>query len=298
MQNTYEKYAGQSFGTPAPGNTISVHTPLAKSQRDLNETKVKEYLNQHEGINWDLFGYVKGMRFGDGREVIYDGQHRIFAVKKILPHIKEVPAHIVDGSPELAAKYFDAVNGGSSSNLNSEQKFFAKVEAGDEFAKEIETTIKKTKWSIGKVNAAKTHRPAKYANAVKAIGFGESAFLRSCDIIDQVFPEGPADNLLSGMSRLLSMDEYKELGNPNKAIGQRFVQWLINIKTIGATPKNLEFKKYRNTGPWYDAIAYGLARHFFQTERSQGRSVPSIKTIKDVWEKPVKDADDFESLVF
>jgi len=291
-------YIGCAYNTPALGERISVHTPLAVSQRELNTTKIKEYIMKHKGLDWNLFGYVTAMRFHNGKIVLVDGQHRVELVKTLLPDVLEVPAHLMDGTPELAARYFDAMNGGSSSTLKSEETFWAKLQAGDEFAISIADTIRKTRFSVGKVNADPKHRPAKYANIVKAIGFGESEFLRSAAIIDEVFPTGPADNLLSGMARLLSIDEYHELGDPNKAIGRRFVKWLKDIKKIGATPKNLEFKKYRNAGPWYDAVAYGLARHYFQTERSLGRTVPSIKPIKDLWDKPVKDADDFESLVF
>jgi len=296
--NKIDDYVGVAYNTPAPGATVSVHTPLAISQRPLNQTKLKEYANKHKGVDWNLFGYVTAMRFENGKIVLVDGQHRTELVKILLPDVHEIPAHIMDGTPELAAKYFDAMNGGSSSNLKSEETFWAKLQAGDEFAKSIANTIQKTRWNVGKVNANPHHRDAKYANIVKAITFSESAFVRSSEIIDEVFPKGPADNLLSGMTRLLSIPEYADLGNPKKAIGKRFVQWLKDIKKIGASPKNLEFKKYRNAGPWYDAVAYGLARHYFQTERSLGRTVPSINTIKEIWDKPRKDADDFESLVF
>lgn len=292
-------YVGVAYNTPAPGDRISVHTPLALSQRPLNITKVKEYVKHHQGVDWNLFGYVTAMRLKNGEMLLVDGQHRRELVKTYLPDVQEIPAHIIDGTPELSARYFYAMNGGSSSHLKSEEVFWAKLQAGDEFATSIADTLSKTQWSVGKVNTNKANtRSCKYANAVKSIGFSEDAFIRSTQIIDEVFPTGPADNLLSGMSRLLSIPQYAELGNPNKAIGKQFVQWLKNIKAIGASPKNLEFKKYRNTGPWYDAVAYGLARHFFQSQRSIGRSVPSIRTIKDIWERPMLMADDFESLVF
>jgi hypothetical protein len=294
----YEKFQGSVTGTPAPGLTVSINTPLAVSQRPLNETKIREYISKHQGINWDLFGYVKAMCFSSGKTVIYDGQHRIEIVKLICPHIEEVPAHIVQGTPELAAKYFWEENGGSKSNLSTSEQFWAKVQAKDEFALEIAKTISKTNFAVGKVNSVHANRQAKYANIVKAISFSEPAFLRSCQIIDEVFPDGPADNLLSGLSFLLSIPEYAELGNPKKAIGRHFVQWLHQLKAVGANPKNLEFKKYRNNGPWYNAVAYGLARHFFQARRSQGKQCPGIEIIHDIWNKPVEEADDFDSLVF
>ena len=292
-----EAYLGRESGTPAPGNTVPVNTPMAISQRDLNTKRVDEYICKHGGVNWDLFGYVKAMRLPNGGLVIIDGQHRINLVKRVLPRTECVPAHIVEGTAELAAKYFDDLNSGSTKTLNSEEKFWAKLQAGDAFAKMIADCVQHTDYALGKFNKQGNTVNLKYANTVKAIRMGKDHFLTACAVTHTVWPQQTGvDNLISGMTRLFQV--YPELGNPELKIHHNFVQWLRDLKrTLNVKPKNLEFKKYRNNGAWYDAVAYGLARKYFQMIRERGHTTPPLNKIKEIWEQGARSDDDFESLI-
>lgn len=299
--NKYEKLVGKSYGTPAPGNRVNVNTALAFSQRDLKMQKVKDYAFQQNGVNWDHFGYVKVVQYDNGKLEILDGQHRLQLVKDLLPEVREVPAHIIHGTPEYAAQTFVDLNDIGITPLSAEEKFWALVVAKESKALLLQNVLEKTRYSIGKVNAKEDHRPLRFPNAKKAIGFGASAFIRSCAICDEVWPKGRiSDQLISGMSRLLSIPEYEDVGNPNRKIGRDFVQWLHFVNK--AIPSNvqtaLEFGKLQNKGPWYNATAWGLCSAFMKRQRYEGKPSINIKTMKDIWDKPIREMeDDTHSLI-
>jgi len=286
--NKYEKLVGKSYGTPAPGKRVSVNTALAFSQRDLRMQKVKDYAYQQNGVNWDHFGYIKVVEYADGKLEVLDGQHRLQLVKDLLPEVKEVPAHVIPGTPEYAAKTFVTLNDTGITSLNADDKYWALCVAKDSKALMLKSVLEKTRYSIGKVNAKSRHRPLRFPNAQKAIGFSANAFIRSCEICDDVWPTGRiSDQLISGMSKLLSIPEYEAIGDPNKKIGKDFVEWLRFVN--GAIPSNvqkaLEFGKHKNQGPWYNATAYGLCNAFMKRQRYEGKTHINIKVIKDIWER-------------
>lgn len=286
-----EQCIGVQYNTPAPGNRVSVNTPLAKSQRDLNDTKWQQHLMDEGGLDWDQFGYITVTELPNGKRVVTDGQHRLAKVKYCLPEVTEVPALIVKGDAKRAAHLFDRLNFEGVDPAKSKDLFHSKCVRGDEFALELRDILQKTHYHIGKVNRQEHTTEIKYANFLKAVKFGQTAFLQAAETIHRVWPRGRAvDNLLSGMSRLFSIEEYRDLGDTNTALGRHFRQWLLDLKRVGATPKKLEFAVYRNNGPWYDAVAYGLARHFLSTQRGLGRRVPNIATMESIWKKPVEDA--------
>jgi hypothetical protein len=184
------------------------------------------------------------------------------------------------------------MNGGASAALKSEETFLANIHAGDKHALMLEEILKKTRFSVGAVNASINHRSIKFANFVKCVKMGETAFLRAATIIDTSWPTGSIDdNLLSGMTRLFVVPEYEDLMDTTKAVGRDFQTWIQNHANNGVTQKDLSFVKYRNAGPWYDSGAYGLARHFFKHQRSKNKVAMNLKYIKDVWESHAKDGD-------
>jgi hypothetical protein len=298
MTTVFEKYHGISRGTPAPGARIPITTPLAPMQRPLNIKKVEEYVSKSGGIDWNLFGYATAVQFPDGRLQLINGQHRIHAVSETLPSVTEVPAHIISLSDaQYAAVLFDYMNGGASSALKSEDQFYAKLFAKDAQALELERILKLTKFNVGQVNAASNHRQIKYANFVKCVKFSEIAFLQAAHIIDTVYPNNAVnDNFLSGLSRLFSLKDYNDFGDPTTANGKQFINWLTTLASAGVGQKTLEFKKLRNAGPWYDAAAYGLCRAFLKQQRGIGRKVPKVAQIKAIYDSHFKDEDDSDSI--
>lgn len=293
------KYLGCAYGTPAKGDRVSINIDSVDSQRDLNETKCWEYINKHGGIDWNLFGYVKVARFPNGVEKLIDGQHKTWCVKQILPDVTEVPADIIDCSPMDAAKYFDELNGGSNNKISPEDRFWSQVCRGNDFAVVLKNTLEKTKFSIGKANRKENCRPMKYSAFRKSLACGETQFLRACEIIDEVFPKDRGyDLLIEALSKLFAVKEYQDLMDGSRGIGKNFVTWLKSLRNDHAqTPGKFKFKKYYNAGPFSVAVAYGLAKYFFATERSKGRKTPSVKIIEQVWQKHAKSAE-LESLVF
>lgn len=301
MTTTKEKirYLGCQKGTPAPGASIPVDTPLAPFQRRLNKTKVREYINQHQGIDWNLFGYATAVRLPSGELWLINGQHRIDCVKTVLPDCLEVPAHIFDvDNEQYAAIMFSSMNGESSSQLKSEERFKSNIAAGNPEALTLEKILKQTRFSIGEVNSKPGYREIKYANFVKSVRFGRDCFLTAAATIDLHWPTGAVnDNLISGMSRLFSIPAYSDFLNPSSQLSQQFNQWLAGLSALGCQQHELTFKKYFNAGPNYDAVAYGLARYFFKSLRSRGLKAPHLSEIETVWRSHVK-KDDSDSFFF
>lgn len=291
---TENKYIGISHGTPAPGDRIPVNIALAKFQRPKNKKKIVEYINKSKGVDWNLFGYATAVRYPDGTLELINGQHRIGVVKDTLPDVTEVPAHIIDvDDAQYAASLFYDMNGGASATLKSEEQFLARIYAGDKHALLLQSILEKTRFSIGDVNSKPGHRSIKYANFLKCVKFGSNEFLRASEIIDTKFPTGAVnDNLLSGMTRLFAIEHYKDLADKNKAIGEAFEKWIENHANNGVTQKDLEFRGFRNAGPWYDAAAYGLARFFLKTQRSKGKASVKLDVIRKIWESHNKDDSD------
>lgn len=284
------RYYGCQKGTMAPGHRIPVTTPLAPFQRRLNRTKVREYINQHQGIDWNLFGYATAVKLPTGELWLINGQHRIDAVKLILPECLEVPAHVFDVDDEqYAAILFSSMNGESSSQLKSEERFKSNIAAGNQDALRLERVLKKTQFSIGEVNQSNTNREIKFANFVKSVRFGEQAFLTASALIDRHWPKGAVnDNLVSGMSRLFAVADYSDFLDPTSRLFQEFDRWLAGLSALGCQQHELTFKKYFNAGPNYDAVAYGLARYFFKSLRSRGQTAPRLTVIEGIWKSHVK----------
>jgi hypothetical protein len=287
------RYFGCEKGQMAPGARISVNTPLAPFQRRLNKTKVQEYINQHQGIDWNLFGYATAVRRPSGELLLINGQHRINAVLTILPEVKEVPAHVFDASDlEYAALMFSAMNGESSSQLKSEERFKSNCAAGQRDALELERVLGKTRFCIGEVNALPGHREIKFANFVKSVRFGEQCLLLAAELIDRHWPTGVVnDNLVSGISRFASIEAYSDLLDPKTKLRGHFDQWLGGLAALGCQQHELTFRRYFNAGPNYDAVAYGLARHFFKSLRSRRLSAPKLEFIEDIWKSHVRSSD-------
>lgn len=287
MSNTKEKYLGHAWGTPAKGDRVSVQIDSVESQRPLDEKKCWDYINKHKGVDWNLFGYVKVARLPNGSLKLLDGQHKTYIVRNILPHVTEVPADIIDCTPIEAAKYFDELNGGSNKSINQEDRFWAKICMGDDFALVLLDVLKKTTFHISKANLTEYSRPIKYTAFKKSISCGEKQFLRAAEIIQEVFPNDKNyDLLIEGLSRLFAIQDYYDLMDGSKGIGKNFVDWLKLLRNeLGQTPGKFKFKKYYNAGPFGLSVAYGLARHFFASERSRNRKTPKLASIENIWNK-------------
>lgn len=275
------QYVGCAYGTKAKGDTVSVDTPLIKSQRPLNTTKVEEYINKSGGINWSIFGSVLAVDMPDGTIKLIDGQHRIACVKTCLPWETQVPAHIVKGTAQQAAQWFLDINGEASQRVNSEHTFKAKCEAGDELYLLLRDQLIKTRFHVGEVNLRTDTRPLSFAGFKKSLRWGDQEFLRACDMVDQVFPKDRDYELLvEALSYVFHFEAYAPLMQSDQGMGKRFIKWLRDLRSVGATPGKMKFKKLYNAGPYSKAVGYGLMKNFLALQRSQGHKVPLVEHIR------------------
>ena len=285
---------GKIRGTPAESDKVSVDTPMAYAQRPYNEADVIRYIDKSQGLDWNLFGHVTVIeRISDGKRTMINGQHRTGLAITIDPSIKEVPAHIIKtDDEEYAARLFGLMNGVASRNVSAEQLLWAEVLSKDPDALNIKRILELCDVACGKVNEAPGRKQVKRAGFVKCIQFGEKETILAVNLIKKAYPKTDNfDNLLSGLVRLLTLADYRDLSNSNYKIGERFQDWFIDIMPLVLSYKESTFPKYRQ-GPWYNGIAYGLMKTFrTYLDRCDLAALP-IGPIQKIYEKSFKDAED------
>tara|TARA_S200002703_G_scaffold150787_1_gene149472 strand:+ start:188 stop:1099 length:912 start_codon:yes stop_codon:yes gene_type:complete len=285
-----DKYIGNQYGTPVKtDDTVSIDIPCVKSQRDLNQAKVNTYIHRNKGVNWNIFIPLVVARFPDGGLWLIDGQHRRRIIQLMLPDVTQLPAMIVDCTPEQAALWFDELNGGSSSARSSNDEFWSKICRGDQFANIMFDTLRKTNFNVGKANKQAHTRDLPYAGFSKALAGGEQVFLRSCEIVDEVYPKDKSVALvLEALSQIFRIKDpkYQQMADPNTALGRKFVKYLIDVRNVGGNCSNLarSCKRYHNAGPTSLATAYGICKAFFGAIRSNGHSAPKLEIIQEKWQ--------------
>jgi hypothetical protein len=295
------QYAGKVYGSPAPFSLVPVTIEMDKCQRKFYPEEVLKYIDKHKGLNWKAFGYVTVVRYPDGTLRMINGRHRTSLAITIDPNITEVPAHIVDvANEEEAAILFAAMNGDSSKNLKTEELFWSQVIAKDPYALDIKFALEKFGLACGKVNefdqtTGEPNIQVKLANFKKCLQFGYRETELAVNLIRMAYPKAREfDNLLSGTAKLLSINEYKILGNKELGIGLRFEVWFTTILPNTKTIQQTNFKKYRNTTQWYNGVAYGLYQLFKVYMSNNGYTCPAVKTIKEIYEAGVAEEEDEE----
>ena len=282
-----EKYIGQQRGKPAGTHKenvdwIPVNTPMNETQRDLHINDVFKWIEQHKGVDWNLFGFATAVRYNDQSLELINGQHRIELVKMLLPDQMWVPAHIIDISDdhEYAAKLFAAMNGVSSRKLTREELFWAECISKDPFALYVKKWIETCDVACGKVNEGGNRKQVKYANWEKCLKMNEEATQRSVELLNAAYPDrGLDDQVLSGLTRLLSLKEYGEFGDTNTRLGRAFERWFTEIVPQVMQITQLQYSQYKGNTAWYNGTAYGICQAFLHSQRGKGK-LPSIAVIK------------------
>lgn len=291
-----EKYIGVVWGTPAPGDSIPIDTPMHKSQRAYKKQNVYKYIAKVKGLDWNLFGYATAVkRKSDGQLAVINGQHRINLVKIVSPQTIKVPAHIIEVDDEdfdtYASALFSQFNGEVSKSLSNEELFHSQVLAKDPKALQMEQILIKCGLSCGVVNQSSTTYPVVYATFRKCLDLSEDATIRAVELMKIGF-KSVADDPLHGLVYLLSLPEYKDLGNNKLKIGKDFEEWLTKAVPMFHTLNDLRFKKYRANPSWFKGVAYGLLKSFAKFQRNHSRTAPpKISTIKKIYESGFKKED-------
>lgn len=131
---------------------------LADYQRNIIQRKVKAYAAAY---NPDIFGIIL-VNHRDGKYYIIDGQHRVETAK--LLGIESVWCQVLEGLTytEEAARFYEINN--SRTSLNSNQKFFAKVQSQNPDALQIVKAL--SRYRFGYTKSGSTARN----NTIGAVG--------------------------------------------------------------------------------------------------------------------------------
>jgi hypothetical protein len=284
------QYIGRQKGKQAPGDRVSVDTQMNESQRDLHPNDIYKWIENNEGVDWNLFGYTTVIRFPDGSLEMINGQHRTQLVKWILPDVQEVPAHIIDtNDKEYAARLFASMNGVDSRKLTTEELFWAQVIGRDPYALYVQKQLKKMNLACGKVNSSEDRKRVKYGGYTNCLKMGEEATSRAVNLIDRAYPtQGMDDQVLIGLTRLLSIKEYQDLADTTLKIGREFDQWFTNDFADTTMLSDARFPQFKNTTQWYNGVAYGIMSRFRHFQKRKNRTSPGVDTIKRIYNAGIK----------
>jgi len=276
------------IGVMAPGNRVSVNTPLHECQRPLAETRIHNYIELSGTVDWNLFGYITVVRYEDGSLAIIDGQHRVDLVKAVAPQVKELPAHIIDvNNDQYAAKLFAYLNGVAIRKVNNEELLWAEVIARMPAALNQKRVLELAGLSCGRVNEGVVPSVNR-ATFAKCLKLGETETVMAAQYIKAAFPDqGSIDLVLHGLTRLLTLEPYTSLTDTNKKLGQMFRDWFITELPNFMKYRDVCFKEYRNNSDWQIGIAYGIYDKFRVYMDRQGKlhQCKPIETIKDLYLK-------------
>lgn len=303
IPESIQPYVGIHWGTPAPGDRISVDTPMHHCQRPYKRQNVYKYIAKIKGVDWNLFGYATALRRrSDGYTAVINGQHRINLVKLMLPAVTEVPAHIIEVDDSdfdiYGAELFNGNNGIVSKTVSNEELFYSLVQAQDPDALHMKKVLEKLNLSCGRVNVNPLHSPVVYANFQKCLKLGETATERAVLLMKSAFNGQVADDPLHGLVFLFSHPEYQDLSDSKKLVGQRFAQWFTTLGQSGLiTLSDLKFRKYRQNPSWQKGIAYGLVNNFNRWLTTKSLPAVKIGTIKKIYESGFKKDDSVGYLI-
>lgn len=286
LPKNLQQYVGCQRGNPAPGERISIHTPMNEAQRDLHYRDIHRWIEQHQGVDWNLFGYTTAVQYPNGTLEVINGQHRMELAKLCLPTCDTVPAHIIPVTePDYAARLFAAFNGVSSRKLTTEELFWAQVIGKDPYALYVQKHLRRMNLSCGRVNEGHNRKSVRYANFVKCLKMSEEATGRAVSLIDCAYPQqGMDDQVLSGVTRLISLKEYRDYGDTTTQMGREFEAWFTEVVADVYQITDLRFNEYKNTAQWYNGVAYGLAQKFKHYQTRHNRKSVSLKVIKSIYE--------------
>ena len=293
-----EKYLGIVKGTPAHGDRVKLQQlTLADAQRDLNINDCYKYIEKSGGADWNLFGHLTVCKMPNGDYELINGQHRLNVMSIVDPAVSEFPAHIIDlthlsqeQARREASRLFAKMNGVATRNISSEQLFWAEVTAEEPGALHIKSVLERANLQCGKVNDTPSGRKkVKYINFTKCVNLGEEATVLAADLIDRAYPKsGMNDNLLSGLTRLLSHSSYPELSDPDNKVSQQFEEWFTVFVPQMMQISELSYQQYRNSSKWYDGVAYGLMKAFGHYQRNKNRWYPPVEPIEQTYKKGFK----------
>lgn len=132
-------------------------------QRKLNMSKVKKYA---ENIDYDVLG-VPLVSYRNGKFYVIDGQHRVAALQMLKK--PTVMCQVVEGlSYEEECEKFVKLNFERAA-LNYNQKFHARVEAGDAEAVQILNVLNKHNFTYSRDNAGKSTNKIGAMNVITKI---------------------------------------------------------------------------------------------------------------------------------
>lgn len=259
---------------------------LPEEQRDYDLATIYRNIEKKGGIDYNLLGIPTIRRKpSTGQLFLQNGQHRF--IKQILfnPDQTHIVCEIIDIEDDaIAAQYFADVNALLVRKLKNEEIFNSLVLAKDKTALFHKSILELADVSIGRVNQAPGRKHLKYANFLKSIDHSVEGTVYAIDMLKQAYPKREIKSVtMSALALLFSIPEYRNLMDRETRIGALFYDWFMSVSKHGYD--TFDYNQYRDGSVWHYGIAYGLYRNFAKYARDEMNGVPSVQTIKDLYER-------------
>jgi len=285
IPNILKKYVGKETGTKASAQTVSVNIPMHIAQRDIHTKDIIKWVTKSKGFDWSLFGVVTVVEDSKGNQTCLDAQHRLQMIRWILPHVTQVPAHIIQtDDPAYASKVFAGKNGTMVRRLSAEELFWAQTIEGDKHALFLKDILEVAEISCGKVNEGPDRKTVKYASFDKSVKMGADETVYAIELLQEAYPKSNIQaQVMCGLTRLFTLKKYEDQGNPDTELGKLFHEWFTQILAPGHKLAELNFPEYHNTNVWHNGVAYGLQEKFNHWLDRLGHKRVHIKQIRDIY---------------
>lgn len=134
------------FGKPATGTSqVSIDIKNFDGNRIPKAKVLQKYLEKMGGFHWGLFGSPLVARLPDGKQMLYDGGHRVKILQLLYPEMKTFPATIIDVEDEKEiSRLFHRVNGSAASFVNPETRFINECLGEEEGTEKYINALKKS----------------------------------------------------------------------------------------------------------------------------------------------------------
>jgi hypothetical protein len=285
---------GKVFNTPC--RSVIVHKDsiyIPKYQRDFYLSSAISHLVAVGGFDWNLYQVGSFHKNGDQYDA-GDCMHRLVKALLIDDTITEFPGHIITGTYEEAAVFFNRVNGALTKDLTKPEKLHSRIEGKIPADLALYRFIQKCELACGNVNAENSNRQVSYPTLEKVYEWPKAQqivpFISL--LMKRAFGDRFSNQAFAGLCQLATMDNkygsYVTMFESDNKNRQMFEKWLLDAQKANWNKPDDMFSKdiKLKTNNWDVSIAYDIMQQFLKKYRG---CKYQLKPIQDWYKKLVND---------
>lgn len=276
---------GRVFNTPSKSQMIATdQIYIPRYQRDFYVSSAISHLVDVGGFDWNLFQVGSFHKNGDQYDA-GDCMHRLVKALLIDNTITEFPGHIIEGTYEEAAVFFNRVNGALTKDLTKPEKLHSRIEGKIPADLALYRFIQKCELACGNVNAENSNRQISYPTLEKVYQWPKAQLIVPfiSDLMKRAFGNRFSNQAFAGLCQLATMDNrygsYVTMFESDNRNRQMFEKWLLKAAEANWNKPDDMFSKDTKlkTNNWDVSIAYEIMQQFLAKNRSCGYQLAPIQ---------------------